>query len=121
MRQFDIQYHPRTVIKGQALADFVAEFTEPIIHESINTRPSGKAEAPSWRLYVDGSSNDQHSGEGIILISPDGHKFHSVVRFGFTTSNNEVEYEALLVGLRLAKSIQVKVIDIFSDYLLMVN
>ena len=25
--QFDVNYHPRTVIKGQALANFIAEFT----------------------------------------------------------------------------------------------
>ena len=27
--QFDIKYHPRTAIKAQALADFIAEFTLP--------------------------------------------------------------------------------------------
>ena len=29
LTQFDILYQPRTVIKGQALADFIAEFTFP--------------------------------------------------------------------------------------------
>ena len=27
LSQFDIKYHPRTTIKAQVLADFVAEFT----------------------------------------------------------------------------------------------
>lgn len=27
LSQFDIEYHPRTAIKPQSLADFVAEFT----------------------------------------------------------------------------------------------
>lgn len=121
LSQFDIQYQPQTSIKGQALADFIAEFIEPVIHELVNTEPSIEAETPSWKLYVDGSSNDQRSEIGFIIISPDGHKFHNVVRFGFTASNNEVEYEALLVELHLAKSIQVKVIDIFNDSLLMAN
>ena len=30
---FDIKYMPRTSIKGQVLADLVAEFTEPPIEE----------------------------------------------------------------------------------------
>ena len=34
LSQFDIEYHPRTVIKVQALADFIAEFT---IIEDDNT------------------------------------------------------------------------------------
>ena len=27
LSQFDIEYHPRTAIKAQALVDFIAEFT----------------------------------------------------------------------------------------------
>ena len=27
LSEFDIQYRPRTAIKGQAIADFIAEFT----------------------------------------------------------------------------------------------
>ena len=33
LKAFDIKYIPRTSIKGQVLADFVAEFTEPEIEE----------------------------------------------------------------------------------------
>ena len=29
LSQFDIEYHPRTAIKAQALADFIVEFTIP--------------------------------------------------------------------------------------------
>ena len=121
LSKFDIQYQPRTAVKGQALGDFVAEFTEPNISEPIRDEPTAKIDIPTWQLYVDGSSNDQHSGEGVILVSPEGHKFHSAVKFGFTASNNEAEYEALLVGLRLAKTVQARVITVFSNSLLMVN
>ncbi|KAM1774845.1 hypothetical protein ACFX12_044170 [Malus domestica] len=44
-----------------------------------------------------------------------------VLRFKFKASNNEAEYEALLAGLRLAKHLGVKRIDIFSDSQLVVN
>ncbi|KAM2478825.1 hypothetical protein PS1_002626 [Malus domestica] len=43
------------------------------------------------------------------------------IRFKFKASNNEAEYEALLAGLRLAKHLGVKRIDIFSDSQLVVN
>ena len=39
LSQFDIEYHPRTAIKAQALADFIAEFTFP-----DEKNPSPKAE-----------------------------------------------------------------------------
>ena len=47
LSQFDIKYHPRTVIKAQALADFIAEFTTP---EDANSQED------LWTINTDGSS-----------------------------------------------------------------
>ena len=41
-----------------------------------------------------------------MLINPEGHKITCALRVGFKASNNEAEYEALLVGLRLAKEMK---------------
>ena len=41
-----------------------------------------------------------------MLVSPEGNKITCALRFGFKASNNEVEYEALLAGLRLAKELK---------------
>ncbi|KAM2945379.1 hypothetical protein COP2_028300 [Malus domestica] len=43
------------------------------------------------------------------------------LHFKFKASNNKAEYEALLAGLRLAKHLRVKRINIFSDSQLVVN
>ncbi|XP_024021689.1 uncharacterized protein LOC112091692 [Morus notabilis] len=115
LSQFDINYKPRTAIKGQALADFVVEFAG---------LPDGAEEgnAPQrWKLYVDGSSNEYGSGAGLVLHTPEGHKITLAIRFEFPVSNNEAEYEALLAGLRLAEHLKVGNIDIFSDLQLVVN
>ena len=74
-----------------------------------------------WKLYVDGSSNENGSGVGIILITPAGSRFHFALRFSFKASNNEVEYEALLAGLRIAKGLRAKAIHCYSDSQLVVN
>ena len=68
-----------------------------------------------WKLYVDGSSNKNGSGAGIILIPLTGSRFHSALIFDFGASNNEAEYEALLVGLRIAKELKAKAIHCYSD------
>ena len=75
----------------------------------------------SWRIFVDGSSNKNGSGAGIILISPKGHRFHSVLRFGFKASNNEAKYKALLAGLRVAQELKASSVQCFSDSQLVVN
>ena len=43
------------------------------------------------------------------------------IRFGFKASYNEAEYEALIVGLRLARELQVYNVKIFSNSQLVVN
>ena len=45
---------------------------------------------------------------------------HCTLRFGFKASNNKVEYEALLAGLKLAREMRVESLDIYSDSQLVV-
>ena len=55
LSQFDIEYHPRTAIKAQALADFIAEFTSP-------DEDSLTDEVERWTIQTNGSSA-QRRGE----------------------------------------------------------
>ena len=55
------------------------------------------------------------------MISPEGHRFHSALRFEFKASNNEAEYEALLAGLRIAQELKASSVQCFNDSQVMVN
>ena len=72
-------------------------------------------------IYVDGSSTVGGSGAGLVLRGPHGAKVSYVLKFGFGASNNEAEYEALLVALKIAKDIGAKRLQIFSDPVLVVQ
>nr|GEW83012.1 reverse transcriptase domain-containing protein [Tanacetum cinerariifolium] len=62
-----------------------------------------------WTLFTDGSSCVDGSGAGLILTTPRGAEFTYALRFQFTASNNEAEYEALvLVEVLENKSIKEK-------------
>ena len=69
---------------------------------------------------MDGLSNEGGSGAGLILISPEGHRMHSTLRFDFQASNNETEYETLIAILQLAKEMKVESLEIYSDSQLVV-
>jgi len=69
-------------------------------------------------LSVDGSSNQQGSGVGVILEGPDGLLIEQALRFTFKASNNQAEYEALIAGMLLAKEMGTKGLLAKSDYLL---
>ncbi|XP_064992508.1 uncharacterized protein LOC135629242 [Musa acuminata AAA Group] len=106
--EHDIRYVPRTAIKAQAVADFIAELTQVA---------DGDLEQPpeAWILHVDGSASSKGAGAGLVLLAPDGRSFERSFRFGFKATNNEAEYEALLVGLRLALEMQVAAIHVLVD------
>ena len=112
-----IRYRPRTSIQRMADADFIAEFTGNQFNESRISETI----IPTWRLYVDGSSYQQSSGAGLILVTPEHTEISSAFRFGFKTSNNEAEYEALLADLRLTKEMEAEKLEIFSDSQLIMN
>lgn len=56
-----------------------------------------------------------------MLTCPKGSQHEYALCFKFQTSNNEVEYEALIVGLRLAKSMGIRHLRVLSDSKVIVN
>ena len=112
LSEFDIKYLPRYAIKAQALADFIAEF---IAEFTPSHNDSEVVEDKKWIIHVDGSSTQHAGGIGVVLQSPEGDKLTYKVRLQYQATNNEVEYEALLKGLELAKSIEAESILIMGD------
>nr|XP_009392748.1 PREDICTED: uncharacterized protein LOC103978625 [Musa acuminata subsp. malaccensis] len=106
--EFDIRYVPRTAIKAQSVADFIAELVE-------DGNGSPEQSEGAWDLHVDGSATSSSAGTGLVLSAPDGHSFERSFCFGFRATNNEAEYEALLAGLKLALEMQVDAIHVFTD------
>ncbi|XP_074326860.1 uncharacterized protein LOC141664806 [Apium graveolens] len=102
--QFDLEYCPRTAIKGQALADFILEFDAEVDDKAIVVaEPTSQGSA------------------GIALITPEGHRLMSAIHFKFYATNNDVEYEALINGLKLALEVGVMNLIVRSDSELVVN
>jgi ribonuclease HI len=93
----NIDLKPRTAIKSHALVDFMAEWRD-------NQLPTPTERPEHWVMYFDGSLKLEGAGAGVLLISPTGEQFKYVLQIFWKVSNNEVEYEALLHGLRLAAS-----------------
>ncbi|RDX88927.1 Retrovirus-related Pol polyprotein from transposon 17.6, partial [Mucuna pruriens] len=104
LSEFDISFERRGQIKAQALADFITKLTPE--HEQVEG---------DWYLSMDGSSNQTRSGAGVILEGPDDILIEQSLHFDFKASNNQAEYEALLMGMRLALEIEAKQLTVKSD------
>ena len=99
----------RTSIKGQVLADLMAEFAEcPEEMEGENQKLDERSidmisvQCPMpWELYIDGAANQRGSEVGLVLVSPEKTTIEKSLKLSFSATNNEVEYEALLMGLMM--------------------
>ncbi|XP_074351694.1 uncharacterized protein LOC141690830 [Apium graveolens] len=56
---------------------------------------------------MDGASNGDGAGTGIELISLEAHKIRRATHLAFHATNNDVEYEALINGLKLALEMKI--------------
>ena len=72
LSEFDVQYHPYTALKGQAVTDFIVKFT--------NMKGQRVEEHPQWIIHTDGSSNRQASEDGVVLHSLEGDEIECMVR-----------------------------------------
>ena len=128
---FDIKYMPRTSVKGQVLADFVAEFIEPALEEISTTQNMDRKSVGTiflqepliWKVYVDGVANQRGFGVGLVLVSFEKLTIEKSLRLGFSAINNEAEYKTLLEGISLVQKMGGggKAIKMFSDSKLVVG
>ena len=126
---FDIKYMPWTSVKDQVLADLIAKFAEPpmeIVAEEQNMDGQSvgtiSVQGPlRWKVYVDGIANHRGSGVGLVLISLEKIIIEKSLRLGFSTTNNEAEYEALLQGMTMVQKMGGKAVEMFSDSRLVVG
>ena len=112
LSEFDIQFRPCLTLKGQVLANFLAEI------------PQQEMEPDSsrwWTLNVDGTSRRMEAGLGLQLRAPTEEVIKQAIRFNFLASNNEAEYEAIIAGLDLTIFVSSKKIIIRSDSQLVVG
>ncbi|GKD26270.1 reverse transcriptase domain-containing protein, partial [Tanacetum coccineum] len=135
---------PRNAIKGQVLADFLADIVTRDNPNSEGTpgpeKPSDQKEAPessrskkeqttidsieeaeTWKLYTDRASNDQGSSAGLILIDPKGVEYSYTLWLNFNNSNKDAKYEALLARLRIETGINVEKMHASIDSKLVAN
>jgi ribonuclease HI len=56
-------------------------------------------------MYFDGSYTLKGAGVGIVLIPPKGDVLKYAIQLEFSATNNIIEYEGLIIRLRLAKDL----------------
>ncbi|XP_028105055.1 uncharacterized protein LOC114304077 [Camellia sinensis] len=126
LAEYDISCVIPKAIKSQALADLLAQFPSGE-HEPAEVPLPGEVHVSAavvetyWDLKFDGASGAGKGGDGITLTSQEGEKFHLSYKLDFECSNNEAEYESLILGLIAAQKKGLRKLKIWGDSKLVVK
>ncbi|XP_062020853.1 uncharacterized protein LOC133737271 [Rosa rugosa] len=141
LSEFSLQYVPEKAVKGQTIADFLAHqpmLDVPMVRElevatAIMTRPDlacipeyamlyqATVSLQPWVLYFDGSRTETLAGAGVVLENPAGDRFSYSFQLEFRCTNNQAEYEALIIGLEVLLELGVRDIQVRGDSLFVIN
>ncbi|XP_058223145.1 uncharacterized protein LOC131332853 [Rhododendron vialii] len=118
LAEFELKYVITKSVKGKAVAEFLAdcpvkggedaEFKFP--DEDIMTLAEDV-----WKFYFDGAANQKGFGIGVSLIAPDGSHIPLAFKLNFEVTNNQVEYEACIVGMEAAIEIGIEKLEVVGD------
>ncbi|XP_042519149.1 uncharacterized protein LOC122092913 [Macadamia integrifolia] len=122
LAEFDIVYVTQKSIKGSVIVEHLSA------HPVVDTRPLNdifsdedvvsvevENEVGIWQMFFDGAANHKGCGAGVLLITPEGLNMPMAYRLDFECTNNKAEYEACLMGLKVAISIGVKRLEVYGD------
>ncbi|XP_040369443.1 uncharacterized protein LOC121051299 [Rosa chinensis] len=141
LSEFSLQYVPQKAVKGQAIADFLAHHPPleiPVLKElEIACNAATQPDKPCipeyeiwyqatiflqpWVLFFYGSRTDAMAGAGIVLENPAGDRFSYSFQLTFQCTNNQAEYEALIIGLEVLLEMGVRDIQVRGDSQLVIN
>ena len=107
----------------------MVEFTESPIEMEDNKQNLGRIPvetislqgSSSWKLYVNGVANKKGSVVGLVAVSSDKITIEKSLRLGFSATNNEAEYEALLEGMVMVQKMEGETMEVFSNSRLVVG
>ena len=115
LSEFEIVAITPTIVRGQAIADLLANFPG---EDSWDVTEDVPGELPAvalvetvgaaWTLHFDGSSTTSEGGAGIVLSKSIGETVGMSFKLDFPCTNNMVEYEAYLMGLTVAREMGIK-------------
>ncbi|KAG9447255.1 hypothetical protein H6P81_013383 [Aristolochia fimbriata] len=119
LSEFEINFVPQRAIKGQALANFLADHPVPAEWELTEEFPDEEIflveVLPPWEMYFDGAARRSGAGAGVLFVSPKKDLLPYSFVLTQACSNKEAEYQAILLGLGMAVEMQIPQLHIYGD------
>lgn len=123
LTEFDIEYLTSKVIKGRAVAEFLAlqhvegdQYKFEFPDEEIQA-----IAVQGWKMYFDGAVNYKGAGIGIVIVTPEGETLPMAKRLTFGVTNNMAEYEECVFGLETLIVLGARDVETYGDSMLVIQ
>ncbi|XP_059628229.1 uncharacterized protein LOC132271015 [Cornus florida] len=122
LMEFSFKYIPQKAVKGRALAEFLVDYpSTEIVTEMCDKVDSLYLEHSPWILLFDGSCISDGGGDEIVIISPRKRKTSFSFFLDYLYTNNQAEYESLIIGLEILLEMKARSVLIIGDSKLVIN
>ncbi|KAG9458187.1 hypothetical protein H6P81_002695 [Aristolochia fimbriata] len=125
LSEFEINFIPQKAIKGQGIANFLADHPIPAeweVSESLHDEEVFYIEVlPPWRMYFYSAARKNGAGAGILFMSPNDDLMPYSFILSHYCTNNEAEYQAIIHGLGMAVEMGLSQLEIFGDSALVIK
>ncbi|KAM2359444.1 hypothetical protein ACFX1X_008155 [Malus domestica] len=116
---------PAKAVKGQALADFLADHPIPADWKISDDLPDEEVFYidifPRWTMFFDGSARADGAGAGVVFMSPQRQILPYSFQLSELCSNNVAEYQALIIGLQMAINMEITTLEVYGDSKLIIS
>ncbi|XP_070679185.1 uncharacterized protein [Malus domestica] len=125
LNQYEIIYVPAKAVKGQALADFLAD--HPItadwkISDNLLDEDVFYIDIfPTWTMFFDGSARVDGAGARVVFMSPQRQILPYSFQLSELCSNNVAKYQGLIIGLQMAINMEIIALEVYGDSKLIIN
>lgn len=100
----------------QALVDFINEYSEGSKEMNVKQEIKGaENKHDAWEFNVERVANQEGLGRGIVSVSPNQEEVCYALKNEFQPTNNKVEYETLITGLKLTRAWGVQYLKVTSN------
>ncbi|KAM2471714.1 hypothetical protein ACFX1W_046951 [Malus domestica] len=125
LNQYEIIYVPTKVVKGQALADFLADHPIPADWKISDDLPDEDVFYIdiflTWTMFFDGSARADEVGAGVVFMSPQRQILPYSFQLSELCSNNVAEYQALIIALQMVINMEIIALEVYGDSKLIIN
>ncbi|PIN26249.1 Ribonuclease H [Handroanthus impetiginosus] len=123
--QYEITYVSQKAVKGQVLANFLADHPIPseleLSYEFSYEDVLFIEILPAWMMLFDGAARSDGTGAGVVFVSPEKQVLTYSIVLNELCFNNIAEYQTLIIEFQMAQEMGIAELEVYGNSKFVIN